>query len=116
MNSKKPCRICGKKPPLHKNNEMCPSCMSKKSWEKRRSKNKVPDVPKKKPNVEGANHSKEKPREPVIEQNTAITFEFGEHATILREVEKLSGQELRPVDMQIIYMLKKQLLAMQQSP
>ena len=73
-------------------------------------------MPKKKPNAESTTHSEEKPGKPVIEQNTAITIEFGEHATILREVEKLSAQELRPVDMQIIYMLKKQLLALQESP
>ena len=61
-------------------------------------------------------HSEEKPGKPVIGQGTAITIEFEEHAAILREVENLSVQELRPIDMQVIYMLKKQLLAVQQSP
>lgn len=73
-------------------------------------------MPKKKPNAEGVTHDKEKQEKSVLRQNTAITIEFEEHAAILREVEKLSIQELRLVDMQIIYMLKKQLLAMQQSP
>ena len=90
--------------------------MSKKSWEKRRSKNKGPDVPREKSNAEGIANGKEKLKKPVMGYNTAITIEFGEHASILQEVEKLSTQELRPVDMQIIYMIKKQLLALQQSP
>ncbi len=72
-------------------------------------------VPKKKTNAKGVATSKEKPEKSVKEPNTAITIEFGEHAEILREIEKLSIQELRPVDMQIIYMLKKQLMAVQQS-
>ena len=116
MNIKRLCRICGEKPPLHKHNEMCPSCMSKKSWEKRKNKSKPSDVPKKKPNTKGVTYDKEKQEKSVLRQNTAITIEFEGHAAILREVEKLSVQELRPVDMQIIYMLKKQLLAFQQSP
>jgi len=116
MNIKRLCRTCGKKPPLHKNNEMCASCMSKKSWEKRKSKNKGSNVPNRKQNAEGTAHSEEKSGKPVIEHNSAITIDFGEHVAILREIEKLSIKELRPVDMQTIYMLKKQLLAIKQSP
>ena len=42
-------------------------------------------------------------------QNTALTIEFGKHVQVLREVEKLAEDQLRPVDLQIIFMVKKQL-------
>ena len=109
MTTQRLCRICGENPPLHKNNEMCPSCMSKKSWEKRRSKNKGPDTPKKKTDAKCITHTKDTQEKPVRGQNTAITIEFGEHAAILQDIEKLSIQELRPVDIQIIYMLRNYL-------
>ena len=43
------------------------------------------------------------------EGNTALEIEFGKHVSVLRDIERLAEEELRPVDLQIIYMLKNHL-------
>jgi len=43
------------------------------------------------------------------EAATALRIEFGKHAFILREIESLADKEIRPVECQVIYMLKVQL-------
>ena len=71
-------------------------------------------MPKKKANAEGTTHSEEKPGKRDREQNTTVTIEFGKHSLILKEIEKLADEEIRPLGLQIIYMLKNQLKAIQQ--
>ena len=50
-----------------------------------------------------------KPDEALLGPNTALTIDFGKHSSILTEVEKLADEEMRPVDLQVIYMLKQAL-------
>jgi len=54
---------------------------------------------------QGKAHS-EKARQ---DSSTALTIEFGNHISVLRDIEKLSEEELRPVDLQVIYILKRYL-------
>jgi hypothetical protein len=46
------------------------------------------------------------PRESLTEADTALEVDFGKHVHILREIEKLAEQQIRPVELQVIYMLK----------
>ncbi len=41
--------------------------------------------------------------------DTRLIIEFGRHTPVLREIEQLAENELRPIDLQVIYMLKNQL-------
>jgi len=41
--------------------------------------------------------------------DTALAIDFGENASILRKVETLTDEEMRPVDLQVLYMLKIQI-------
>ncbi len=52
---------------------------------------------------------KAEPQKTQQDLNTALTIKFGKHNAILREVEKLADKEVRPVDLQVIYILKKYL-------
>ncbi len=42
--------------------------------------------------------------------DTVLIIEFGKHGSILKTIKEMAEEELRPVDMQVIYMLKKQLV------
>jgi len=74
---------------------------------------------KAKQNYQGANKEQKKEPDKVkpekdlksdIEGGMIIVY-FGQYGSILKEVEKLAEREIRPVEMQIIYMLKNQLNA-----
>ena len=38
--------------------------------------------------------------------DTTLIIEFGKHAPVLREVERQAEEEMRPLDLQVIYILK----------
>ena len=42
---------------------------------------------------------------PLIE-NVAVNIDFGLHPHILKQVQELADNEIRPLDLQIIYLLK----------
>lgn len=99
------CEECGEKPTISPGNPYCASCMSKKSWEARRVKNKGPGEPKKKKTTK----DKAQTEKPQQNRNTALTIEFSKHVSVLREVERLAEEEVRPVNLQVIYILKNYL-------
>ena len=75
----------------------------------RAGKDKGSEQPKKAKKTQ----SKPKGKKVLNDANTALTIEFGKHASILREVESLADKEIRPVECQVIYMLKTQLARME---
>ena len=101
-------RICGEckeRQTISPGNPYCASCMSKKSWEARRVKKKAPVKSKKKDTTK----DKAQTEKPQQNRNTALTIEFSKHVSVLREVEKLAEEEVRPVDLQVIFILKNYL-------
>jgi len=52
---------------------------------------------------------KAKPEKSVQGQNEALTINFGKYGSILKKVENIAEEEMRPVDLQVIYMLKSYL-------
>ena len=87
------CKDCGEKPTITPTSPYCPTCLSKKA-----KKTKISDP-------QGGLKAKELQKS----KNTVLTIEFGRHSQILRQIEKLSEEEMRPVDMQVIYILKNYL-------
>ena len=107
MNEKKEntriCEECGEKPTISPGAPFCPSCMAIRSHKARPVKKKGPVKSKKKDTTK----DKAEPQKPQQDLNTALTIEFSKHVSVLREVEKLAEEEVRPVDLQVVYMLKK---------
>ena len=103
MNDKKVCEKCGEKPPINRFSKYCSACLN--SFKKDKAKGPTAAKTKKK------GHDKRKPEKAPKRANTAITIEFGKYASILQEVEKLADKEMRPLGLQITYMLKNQLKA-----
>lgn len=80
----------------------CASCMAKRAnngQKKRPTKSKAQKKANGKAKAEIAS-----PR-----SNTEITIQFGKYASVLKEVEDLAEQEMRPVDMQVVFILKNHL-------
>lgn len=98
------CEECGKNPTIQPSSPLCASCIGKKAWKNKKAKNEGSGEPKKK-----KIKYKDEPQKPQKGLDTALTIEFGKHVSILREVEKLAEEEVRPVDLQVIYILKKYL-------
>jgi len=98
------CERCGEKPTIQPSSPLCANCIAAKRWQGG-SKNKGPVKPRKKKTT----IDKSKADKSQQDSNTAVTIEFGKHASILREVEKLAEEELRSIDLQVIYMLKNYL-------
>ena len=91
---------CGKKV-ISPGSPLCASCMAVKAHEARKTKKKPSAQAKIKKEVPGA----AKPGR----DDTTLIIEFGKHVPVLREVERQAEEEMRPIDLQVIYILKKHL-------
>jgi len=120
MENKKICEKCSEKPSISKFSKYCSSCLNSFKTDKEKAPGKpkrkkvsidkalpekVPETPKREKASSGTAKPEKAPRTP----DTAVRIEFGKYISVFKEVEKLADEEMRPVDMQIIYMLKKQL-------
>ena len=99
------CSECNENRTITPKHSLCSSCMGKRSNEAKKKPKKGPVKPKKKNVI----HDKPKKEKPSRGGDTAITVEFGEHVSILKEVEALADKEVRPLNHQVIFMLKEYL-------
>lgn len=96
------CITCGLKPTISDSCPYCPSCMRKKSMEARQGKNAPVRAQKGRPKKDKAPAEKT----PAIE-NVTVNIDFDKHPHVLKQVSDLADQEIRPLDLQIIYLLKR---------
>lgn len=90
----------------------CPSCMARKKNKARIAKKKAIVKPDNSPQIisqNGAYHDKPKGEIVDPDGDTRVVIEFGGYMSIFQAIKNLAEEELRPVDMQVIYMLKNQL-------
>jgi len=45
----------------------------------------------------------------AVQHGAALTVNFGKYGSVLERVGELAEEEMRPVDMQVIYMLRRAL-------
>lgn len=102
---KKICKKCNKRPVIHPNSPYCSQCLNEMGKKAREAKQKEGSASKNK----NKGDDKLKPERPASKANTAITIEFDKHVTILEEIETLADQEFRPINLQIIFILRKYL-------
>lgn len=107
------CEDCQEKPTMSPGCPYCPSCMSRRAQKARKLQGSSPKTPRReaqkglnKANLASRDKCLPQPRESFTEADTALTVEFGKYPHVLREVERLAEEEMRPVDLQVIYMLK----------
>jgi hypothetical protein len=103
--NKRLCEDCGKNPTISPKHRYCPSCMGRRAHVVRKVKKNGPGKQNKKDatyNIPGAERAS--PR-----GDLELIISFGKYGTILKEVESLAEKEMRPIDLQVIYMLKNAL-------
>lgn len=93
------------------NSPFCASCLGIRGNRAKavKAKDKGTEKPTKARKAQSKPKGRPKSKKPLSKTDTALRIEFGKHASILREVESLADKEIRPVECQVIYMLKKQL-------
>jgi len=105
---------CGKTT-ISPNCPFCPSCMAKKSNEARAAKQKAEKRAAERPpggkTREDTTHDMPKPGKPPTGPDTALVIDFGKYPDVLGRVRSRAEQEIRPVDLQVIFMLKQGLQA-----
>jgi hypothetical protein len=97
------CKDCGEKPPISPHNPYCSSCMQKRAIKarterKKASKREKGERPTLRPTI--------RLRETSKAGTVVMPVDFGKHREVLEAVVKLAEEEMRPLDIQIIFMLK----------
>ena len=97
------CTICHTKPTISASSNICPSCMAKKASEKTRLAKIAANGSKPKETKE----DKGQVEKTVPRPSQAVTIDFSKYAHVLKQVADLAENEMRPLDLQIIYLLKR---------
>ena len=98
---KKICEKCGINPVIHSNSPYCSACLHAM----KKAKQKAAGAEKKK--TQGI--SKQKTESTPKTRDTAVEIDFGKYSHILKEIEKVADEEMRPLGLQIAYILQKYL-------
>ena len=99
--AKKICKKCNERETMSENSPYCARCLGDMGRAKKEKKQPL--------GGEGLAAMKEdsspsgKTRPGAI---AAVTVDFGNHSVLLETIQTLASEEIRPVDMQIIYLLK----------
>jgi len=97
------CKDCQEKPPMSPHSPYCSSCMQKRAIKARMKSKKASKGEKgEEPAVRPTAHRKETSKAGTV----VMPVDFGRHREVLEAVVKLAEEEMRPLDMQIIFMLK----------
>ena len=97
------CKDCGEKPTISPRSPYCSSCMQKRAIEARIKNQKASKRTEKGgPAARPIAHPQETPKAGTA----AIRIDFGRHREVLGAIVKLAEEEMRPFEIQIIYMLK----------
>lgn len=103
------CGACHKRQTITPHAHLCASCLSKlnprpKARRKAHKRTKQTSAPIRK-TKEPAHEEPKAQKEPAA-QKAAVTIQFGKYGTVLKEVEQLAEEEMRPVDLQVVYILR----------
>lgn len=97
------CSVCGVKPTISDSSTYCASCMARRGNEKRRQGALLaPEKNQSKKTKEGQGQ----PEKATNTPNMEVVIDFGEYPAILQQLQDLAEQEIRPLDLQMIYILK----------
>jgi len=94
------CKDCGEKPTMSPHSPYCSSCMQKRAIKARMKSKKASKGEKEE--IRPTGHRKETSKAGRV----IMPVDFGGHRETLEAVVKLAEEELRPVGIQIIFMLK----------
>lgn len=97
------CSTCHIKPTISESSNICASCMAKKANEKMRLSKMAGNRAKPEKTKEDKRHTEKVAPRP----SQAVTIDFSQYAHVLKQVVDLAEVEIRPLNLQIIYLLKR---------
>jgi len=98
------CSLCKTKKTISPKHDLCGSCLAAKGKEKR---NKIPSKVARV--TEQAIKDKGTEKKTAYIENMSIKIDFTKYPGILNQIQCLADEQVRPVDAQIIYLLKNHL-------
>lgn len=104
------CKQCGEEPTISPKNPYGPRCLSRRSHKKTRSKTLKTSIHKMTKSIRPSKivgHTRKKRQ--TGSANKFIEIDFSEHRDIFDQITLLSESEIRPLNCQVIYMLKEYL-------
>ena len=115
------CEDCHKRATIRPSSPYCPPCMAKRANDSRKGKAKAALGEKAGTKGNGRGKAKKRSHGPIskpgfheeesISQGIAVTVDFGGYPAILEEIERRALEEIRPIPLQILFMLKAQISA-----
>ena len=102
------CELCKSKPTITPRHRHCAGCMGKMKKGIKKAANKLSKKPLRKPKGLSAVNTSLAVK-PLQGANTSVSIDFREYFDIWGRIQKLAEEEIRPPEMQIIYILKKYL-------
>ena len=100
------CKDCGEKPTMSPRSPYCSSCMQKRAIKARMENQKASKRTKKEgATVRAIAHFQGTPKAGTA----AIRIDFGKNREVLGAIVRLAEEEMRPLEVQIIYILKSYL-------
>jgi len=113
---KNTCEECGERPTISPKHPLCPVCLAAKSNEKQASKRTGKKAVKKAgaKRKESVAPSIDKGEKPQPRGDLELVVDFGKYGDVLKVVEALAEDEVRPVESQVIYILKRYLAGIKQ--
>jgi hypothetical protein len=108
--AKKICKKCEERETLSKSCPYCAKCMGDIARDKKQAK--------KTPETKDSKGTRERPDLPGKARPgaiTAVTIDFENYGGLLVSIHELANEEVRPVDLQIIYLLKSKISDMKKA-
>ena len=112
IENKRMCSKCKDNFTISPTNDLCASCMARLSNKSRlsnkavKAKLKAPAKSNRKANSKGKGKAEKSSH---VSLRNSIQINFGKHTSVLDEIQNLAEEEMRPLEWQIIYMLKNHL-------
>jgi len=97
------CSVCNVKPTISDSSPYCAACMGKKGNEKRRQKAVAPPE---KAKIKKMKKDTSQAEKAALRPHMTVCVDFNKYPHILKSVEELANDQIRPVDAQIIFLLK----------
>ncbi|MEW6666220.1 MAG: hypothetical protein AB1512_13505 [Thermodesulfobacteriota bacterium] len=104
------CEECKTRKTIHPNSPLCASCMAKRPKKPKDQAERGRKKREAKPEGQG----KDPGEKSSPGGDLTLVIDFGRYASVLDEVKDLAEEEMRPVDLQCIFMLREYLRGMEE--
>lgn len=100
--SERLCELCGERKTAFPHVRFCPRCLGKKG-----AKARIANLAPKAAALKNAGEAPPAPEKAPQNRNTKVMVDFSRHEELLKRVEEMAEEELRPLELQILSLVKR---------